>query len=103
MPAYRYEFSETISFEDALETLTLSRIAVASAVGESRARLELEQHIDPGERAIELGADSHSGAMLNRVFTGYLAREFPQGSFKVATIRHQAAAAMSARIGEMDA
>jgi len=83
MPAYRYEFDESISFEEAQETLVLSRIAVASALGESRARLEIADCTHPNERCIEISANSVAGQMLNRIFTGYLAREFTPNGFRV--------------------
>jgi hypothetical protein len=80
---YRYVFAEAIPTEEAEGTLVLAVLAAESLHGEAQVRLDGAHHFDPVRRACVLDAGTPVGRDLNRLFVGFLRREFGEESFTV--------------------
>jgi hypothetical protein len=80
---YRYAFIDTVPTEEIETTILLAIIAVESLHGESQARLDIGHAFDPGKRACVIDATTAVGRDFNRLFIGFLVREFGASSFKV--------------------
>ena len=83
---YRYEFTETVAVEDAEATLLLALAAVENLHGASQVRLDAEHAFDPALRVCVVNAATRVGRDLNKLFAGFLAREFGTKEFKVERI-----------------
>jgi hypothetical protein len=84
---YRYEFAKTISDEEIEATLVLSLIAIESLHGEGQTRLDAGHAYDPKTRTVVIDAETEVGRDQNRVFIGFITREFGAGSFRVERVR----------------
>jgi hypothetical protein len=82
-PAYKYTFADHVPAEEAEATLLLSLLALEALRGESQVRLDAGHHFDPDRRACVIDAGTAVGRDLNRVFVGYLRREFGPDAFRV--------------------
>jgi hypothetical protein len=80
---YRFEFFEDVSLTDIEETLLLAIVATESLHGESQARLDVGHYFDPTVRACVIDAGTAAGRDLNRLFVGFLRREYGDDSFRV--------------------
>ena len=80
---YRYRFQEAIAPEDIEETLLLAIIATESLHGESQARLDIGHTFDPGSRTCTIDATTPVGRDCNRLFIGFISREFGRSAFQV--------------------
>lgn len=89
---YRYIFDPKSSIETIEAALLLGIVGVESLYGESQARLDVQHILDRQKRACTLDASTRIGRDLNRLFIGYLRREFGESGFRVRRI--QAAAAV---------
>jgi hypothetical protein len=93
---YRYVFAEAIPAEEAEATLVLALLAAESLHGEAQVRLDGAHHFDPDRRACVLDAGTPAGRDLNRLFVGFLRREFGEESFTVERVADTAARANAA-------
>ena len=82
-PTYRYTIDPSVPTAEVEITLLLSVIAVESLHGESQARLDAVHALDRGARSVVIDAATAVGRDLNRLFAGFLAREFGATSFTV--------------------
>jgi hypothetical protein len=73
---YRYEFAPTISGDEIEGTLQLAVLAAESLHGAARVRLDAAYAYDPETRSVAIDARTPIGRALNRLFAGFLAREF---------------------------
>jgi hypothetical protein len=91
MPAdlYRYQFDAAIPAEEVETTLVLSIFAVEALHGESQTRLDAGHALDPKKRAVVIDATTPVGRDLNRVFIGFVTREFGSGSFRVERVQQK--------------
>jgi hypothetical protein len=80
---YRYEFDEAIPAAEVETTLVLSLFAVEALHGESQVRLDAGHAFDAKKRLVVIDASTAVGRDLNRVFIGFVTREFGAGSFRV--------------------
>jgi hypothetical protein len=80
---YRYQFDPTTSIGEVEETLMLAIIATESLHGEGPARLDIGHAFDPVKRACVIDATTAVGRDFNRLFIGFISREFGSASFKV--------------------
>jgi hypothetical protein len=87
--SYRYRIEECVPIKEAEITLILSLIAVESLHGESQARLDASHAFDAEQRTVTIDASTVVGRDLNRLFAGFLAREFGGGSFRVERVPPQ--------------
>ena len=81
--AFRYEFGERVEIPEVEASLLLALWATESLHGESNCRLEAGYALDAERRACVVDADSQAGKDLNRIFVGFLEREFGADAFRV--------------------
>jgi hypothetical protein len=81
--SYRYSFAPEVPAAEVEATLLLALFAVEALHGEAQVRLDAAHALDPGGRACVIDAASVVGRDLNRVFVGFLRREFGAGAFRV--------------------
>ena len=72
--------------EEIESTLLMAIIGVESLHGESQARLDARYYLDKRRRVCVIDADSPTGHDLNKLFLGYLSREFCEDVFQVRRI-----------------
>ena len=84
--AYRYEFNEEVPIEEAEASLVLAIFAAESLHGEATVRLDVAHHFDVEKRACVIDAGTSAGKDLNRLFVGFLRREFGANGFSVERI-----------------
>jgi hypothetical protein len=80
---YQYRFAQSVLAEDVEASLLLAIFAVESLHGEAAARLDVAHRFDPETRVCVLDAGTPAGRDLNRIFVGFLRREYGAGSFTV--------------------
>lgn len=80
---YRFRLADHVPAEEAEATLVLSIIAVEALHGEAQARLDAGHAFDPKLRTVVIDASTPVGRDFNRLFLGFLSREFGPGSFRV--------------------
>lgn len=87
---YRYAFNPAVQMEDIEVSLLLAILATESLHGEAQARLDASHYLDPDRRACVIDAGTPVGRDLNRLFIGFLRREFGEDSFSVKRINPSA-------------
>lgn len=90
---YRYTFSDTASMDDVEASLVLALMASESLHGESQARLDIAHCLDVERRVCVIDGSTVVGQHLNRLFVGFLSREFGPDSFTVSRTHERAAKA----------
>jgi hypothetical protein len=80
---YRYTFPPEVLIEDVEETLLLALWGAESLHGESQVRLDAAHYLDVDRRACVIDADTAVGRDMNRLFTGFVQREFGADAFRV--------------------
>jgi hypothetical protein len=85
--AYRYEFKEEVPAVEVETTLVLSIFGVESLHGESQTRLDVQHAFDAKRRVVVIDASTNVGRDLNRLFIGFMTREFGSGSFRVERVQ----------------
>ncbi len=80
---YRYNFAEHVDLQEVQATLVLSILAVESLHGQTQTRLDASHYIDEVGRACVIDGGTQVGKDLNRLFAGYLMREFGDDAFAV--------------------
>ena len=80
---YRYAFTAEVPIEEVEASLLLAVLATESLHGEAQTRLDAAHYLDPAKRACVIDAGTPVGRDLNRLFTGFLSREFGADMFVV--------------------
>jgi hypothetical protein len=80
---YRYKFDASVSLEDVEASLMLAILATESLHGEAQVRLDAAHLFDADRRACVIDAGTAVGRDLNRLFAGFVTREFGADSFEV--------------------
>jgi len=80
---YRYGFSADIPLEDIEASLLLAILATESLHGEAQVRLDAGHFFDADQRACVIDASTPVGRDVNRLFVGFLRREFGEDAFQV--------------------
>ena len=80
---YRYTFQADAALEDVEASLLLAILATESLHGEAQVRLDAGHYFDPDRRACVIDAGTAVGKDVNRLFVGFLRREFGDDSFTV--------------------
>jgi hypothetical protein len=80
---YRYSFQPQVPVAEVEVSLLLALITTESLHGEAQARLDASHFLDPKKRFCVVDASTAVGRDLNRVFVGFLRREFGEDSFQV--------------------
>lgn len=92
MEIYRYSFAPTVQFEEFEASLVLAVFAVESLHGESQVRLDAGHALDSDKRQIVIDATTQVGRDLNRMFVGFVCREFGADIFYVERVETPAVA-----------
>ena len=85
---YRYTFVGVVPREDIQASLLLAIWATESLHGEAQVRLDAAHYFDPDRRACVIDAATPVGRDINRLFVGFLRREFGDDCFRVERISH---------------
>lgn len=80
---FRYRLARSISSADAEATLLRARLALESLHGESQVLLDARHTWDESGRICVVDASSQVGKDFNRLFVGFLQREYGEGGFRV--------------------
>ena len=91
--AYRYKFAAEVQMDDVEASLVLAILATESLHGEAQVRLDAGHFLDRDQRTCVIDAATEVGRDFNRLFMGFLRREFGSGSFTVARSHAPAVAA----------
>ena len=83
---YRYLFKPDVICEDVEAALVLAIFGTESLHGESQVRLDAAHYFDPAECACVIDGRTNVGRDLNRLFVGFLRREFGEDAFRVERI-----------------
>jgi len=73
---YKYVFESSIDITDVEASLLLALLAAGSLHGESQVRLDAAHYLDPTKRACVIDAGTPVGRDINRLFVGFVSREF---------------------------
>lgn len=84
---YRYEFKDEVPAVEVETTLVLSLFGVESLHGEAQTRLDVQYAFDAKRRVVVIDAGTPVGRDLNRLFIGFMTREFGPGSFRVERVQ----------------
>ena len=85
---YRYRFNSAVDITDVEASLLLALLATESLHGESQVRLEASHAMDVEGRTCVIDAGSNVGRDLNRLFVGFVRREFGEDAFRVGRVDH---------------
>jgi hypothetical protein len=88
---YRYQFAADVPAAEIEATLVLALFAVESLHGESQTRLDAAHHFDADRRTCVIDAGTAVGRDFNRLFVGFLRREFGEDTFRVERFREHPA------------
>jgi hypothetical protein len=80
---YRYTFAPGVPTEDVEATLLLAIWGTESLYGEAQVRLDAAHLLDPDRRACVIDAGTPVGRDFNRLFVGFIHREFGPDAFRV--------------------
>ena len=80
---YRYAFADGVPIEEIEASLVLAIMATESLHGESQTRLDVAHYLDPVRRGCVVDASTPAGRDFNRLFIGFVRREFGEDSFRV--------------------
>jgi hypothetical protein len=80
---YRYTFPPHVPVEEIEATLLLALWGAESLHGETQVRLDAAHFLDRDRRACVIDAGTPVGRDVNRLFVGFIRREFGSEAFKV--------------------
>lgn len=80
---YRYGFQPHVPLEEVEASLLLALLATESLHGEAQVRLDASHYLEPDRRACVIDAGTPVGRDVNRLFVGFLRREFGEDAFTV--------------------
>lgn len=80
---YRYSFRPDVPLEEVEASLLLAIWGTESLYGESQVRLDASHFLDKDRCACVIDARTAVGRDINRLFVGFLSREFGPESFEV--------------------
>ncbi len=86
---YRYRFTAEVPVEEVEASFLLAVLATESLHGEAQTRLDAAHYLDPNKGALVIDAGTQVGRDLNRLFTGFIAREFGPDAFDVERVSNQ--------------
>ena len=92
---YRYLIEPHVPLAEIEASIVLSLLATESLHGESQVRLDAAHTLDADRRACVIDAQTAVGRDLNRLFVGFLRREFGEDAFTVERVTETREPAMS--------
>jgi hypothetical protein len=84
---YRYRFEPVIDLKEVEASLVLALFAVEHLHGEAQVRLDARHTLETAHRCCVIDASTPVGGDLNRLFTGFLIREFGADHFSVEPVQ----------------
>jgi hypothetical protein len=89
---YRYHFEPQIDIDEVEQSLLLAILSVEALHGETQTRLDAAHAFDAERRSCVIDAGTDVGRSLNRLFLGYVRREFGEDAFSVSRVETAAPA-----------
>ena len=83
---YRYRFQPCVDADDVESSLLLAIWGVESLHGETQTRLDAAHLFDAQKKSCVIDAGTEVGRTLNRLFLGYLQREYEEDAFTVTRV-----------------
>lgn len=80
---FRYCFDKSVDMREAEATMLVAMIAIEGLHGSSAVRMYGRYKFDPKRRTCWIDAGSAVGHDLNRIYVGFLQREFGSTAFTV--------------------
>ena len=80
---YRYQFAPNVLFKEVESSLVLAIMAAESLHGQAQVRLDAAHAADADKRSCVIDASTPVGHDLNRLFIGFVSREFGEAAFSV--------------------
>ena len=80
---FRYQFDSQVPIEEVESSLLLAILATESLHGETDVQLNVIHTLDTQRRICVIDAGSDVGRSLNKIFAGFLRREFGRDQFTV--------------------
>lgn len=80
---YRYTFAEEVPIDEVEHSLVLAILATESLHGESQVRLDAAHFLDADRKVCVIEFGTAVGRDLNKLFIGFLRREFGEEAFQV--------------------
>ncbi len=80
---YRYQFDKGIPTDEVGATLILALLGAEALHGAAQTRLDAAHTFDPKARAVTIDAGTPVGRDLNRLFIGFVTREFGPDAVRV--------------------
>lgn len=87
---YRYLFDSAVPMPELENTIVLAIIATESLHGEAQSRIDIGHAFDAERRACVIDATTVVGRDFNRLFVGFVTREFGADCFKVERVPNAA-------------
>ncbi len=84
--SYRYCFRPNVEMDDVESSLALAILGAEALHGETETRLNAAHAFDAKRFSCVIGASTKVGRSLNRLFLGYLRREFGDDAFTVSRV-----------------
>ena len=80
---YRYVFEPSVAIEDVESSLLLALWGTECLHGAANVRLDASHYLDTDARACVIDAGTRVGKDINRLFVGFVSREFGPDAFRV--------------------
>jgi len=93
---YRYTFAEGVDLDAVEASLVMAFLGAEALHGESQVRMDGSYAFNRELRSCVIDAATEVGRDINRLFTGYLRREFEADQFTVKRLEQQSAADVAA-------
>ena len=84
---FRYTFVEDVVVEEIEASLVLALLSVESLHGESQVRLDASHFFDTEQKTCVIDAGTDVGLDLNRLFIGFVRREYGEDAFTVQRVK----------------
>ena len=85
---YRYQFDGRAEMNEVESLLARAILAAEDLYGESQVRLDASHCLDAAIRSCVIDGSTAVGRDINRMFTGFLSREFGEDQFRVERLEH---------------
>jgi hypothetical protein len=89
---FRYKFTPDVPIEDVEASMVLALLGAEALHGETEVQLSASHYIDVERRSCVIDAARQAGHDLNRLFLGFMCREFGRDCFQVERIATDARA-----------
>ena len=86
---FRYVFDDRVPLEEIESSLLLAVLAAESLHGETDVHLNATHILDLQKRSCVIDASSDAGRSMNKIFAGFLRREFGREHFTVRRVDRQ--------------